>query len=31
MGPGYLRARRKALAAGDFADAVDVAVAPIPR
>jgi uncharacterized protein (DUF2236 family) len=26
MGPGYLRARRKAIADGDFADAVEVAV-----
>lgn len=31
MGPGYLRARRKALAEGDFADAVAVALAPTAR
>ena len=31
MGPGYLRARRNAMAEGDFADAVEVAVAPIAR
>jgi hypothetical protein len=31
MGPGYLRARRKAMADGDFADAVEVALVPIAR
>jgi uncharacterized protein (DUF2236 family) len=31
MGPGYLRARRTAMADGDFADAVEVALVPIAR